>query len=49
MFYTYRHTYPAWLDETGAPVVVQQLGHVHDCTLNRWIVPLTCAFCKEGQ
>jgi integrase len=33
-FHTFRHTYRAWLDETGAPVGVQQklMRHAHIST-----------------
>ncbi|MHB8215104.1 MAG: tyrosine-type recombinase/integrase [Candidatus Sulfotelmatobacter sp.] len=33
-FHTFRHTYRAWLDETGAPVGVQQklMRHAHVST-----------------
>ena len=38
-FHTFRHTYRAWLDETGAPVGVQQklMRHAHiSTTMDRY-------------
>ena len=39
-FHTFRHTCRAWLDETGAPMGVQQklMQHAHiSTTMDRWI------------